>query len=175
MTPLQDLLEKAVESGTVPGAAALVACGGDVEIVGVGEVEPESIVRIASITKPITAAAVMLLVDEGLVSLEDPIARWLPELASPWVVRTLQSAIDDVVPARRSITVEDVLTFRAGWGFPSDFSLPAVVELFQRLPVFGPRETPDEWLATLAEVWCRCCAIPARRGSITPAPTSRAC
>ena len=99
MTPLQNLLETSVESGTVPGAAALVARGEDVEIVGVGEVAPESIVRIASITKPITAAAVMLLVDDGLVSLDDPIARWLPELASPRVVRTPQSPIDDVVPA----------------------------------------------------------------------------
>jgi CubicO group peptidase (beta-lactamase class C family) len=83
MTPLQDLLETAVEGGTVPGAAALVAHGEEIEIAGVGEVEPESIVRIASITKPITAAAVMLLVDEGLVSLDEPIARWVPELASP--------------------------------------------------------------------------------------------
>ena len=152
MTTLQDLLETTVESGSVPGAAALVARGEDVEIAGVGEVEPESIIRIASITKPITAAAVMVLVDEGLVSLDDPIARWLPEVASPRVVRTLESAIDDVVPAARPITVEDLLTFRAGWGFPSDFSLPAVVELFQKLPVFGPREAPDEWLATLARV-----------------------
>src|SRR5438132_12282928 len=152
MTPLQDLLEKTVESGTVPGAAALVGHGEDVEIAGVGEVEPDSIVRIASITKPITAAAIMILVDEGVVSLDDPIARWLPELATPRVVRTLQRAIDDVVPAARPITVEDILTFRAGWGFPSDFSLPAVAELFQKLPVFGPRETPDEWLATLAKV-----------------------
>jgi CubicO group peptidase (beta-lactamase class C family) len=152
MTPLQELLETAVESGTVPGAAALVARGEDVEVSAVGELEPESIVRIASITKPITAAAVMLLVDDGLVVLDDAIARWLPELASPWVVRTPQSAIDDVVPAARPITVEDVLTFRAGWGFPSDFSLPAVVELFHKLPVFGPREAPDEWLATLAQL-----------------------
>jgi CubicO group peptidase (beta-lactamase class C family) len=152
MTPLRDLLETSVESGTVPGAAALVARGDDVEVAGAGEVERESIVRIASITKPITAAAIMILVDEGLLSLADPIARWLPELASPLVVRTPESAIDDVVPATRPITVEDVLTFRAGWGFPSDFSLPAVVELFRKLPVFGPRETPDEWLATLAQV-----------------------
>jgi len=150
--PLQDLLETAVETGRVPGAAALVARGEGVEVAGVGEVEPESIARIASITKPITAAALMILVDEGLVALADPIARWLPELASPGVVRTVQSAIDDVVPATRPITVEDVLTFRAGWGFPSDFTLPAVVELFQKLPVFGPRETPAEWLATLAHV-----------------------
>src|SRR5580765_2909266 len=152
VSSLRDLLKTTVESGCVPGAAALVAHGEEVEVAGAGEVEPESIVRIASITKPITAAGVMLLVDDGLVELDDPIARWLPELASPRVVRTPESAIDDVVPAARPITVEDLLTFRAGWGFPSDFSLPAVVELFQRLPVFGVRETPDEWLATLAGV-----------------------
>jgi CubicO group peptidase (beta-lactamase class C family) len=152
MTALQDLLETAVGNGVVPGAAALVARGDDLEIGSAGEIESESIVRIASITKPITAAAVMLLVDEGLVRLDDPISRWLPELASPRVVRTPQSPLDDVVPAARLITVEDVLTSRAGWGFPSDFSLPAVVELFEKLPVFGPEESPDEWLVTLARV-----------------------
>ena len=149
---LQDLVETAVASGAVPGAAGLLVRGDDLEIGSAGELEPNSIVRIASITKPITAAAVMLLVDDGLVALDDRIARWLPELASPQVVRTPQSPIDDVVPAERPITVGDVLTFRAGWGFPSDFTLPAVVELFERLPVFGPRETPNKWLATLAEV-----------------------
>jgi CubicO group peptidase (beta-lactamase class C family) len=152
MSPLRDLLETAVESGTVPGAAALVAHGEDVEIASAGDLDADSIVRIASISKPITAAALMLLVDQRVVALDDPIARWLPELASPQVVRTPESSIDDVVPAARAITVEDVLTSRAGWGFPSDFSLPAVVALFERLPVFGPRETPDEWLATLAGV-----------------------
>ena len=152
MTALQDLLDTTVASGAVPGAAALVARGEDIEIVAAGEVEPDSIVRLASTTKPITAAAVMLLVDEGLVALDDPIAQWLPELASPRVVRTPQSAIDDVVPVARPITVEDVLSFRAGWGFPDDFSLPAVAELFEKLPLFGTQEAPDEWLATLAQV-----------------------
>ena len=152
MTPLQDLLETSVGAGVAPGAAALVARADDVEVASVGEFKPDSIARIASITKLITAAAVMLLVDEGLVALDAPISRWLPEVASPQVVRTPQSPIDDVVPPARLITVEDVLTFRAGWGFSSDFSLPAVVELFRKIPVFGPRETPDEWLATLAGV-----------------------
>jgi CubicO group peptidase (beta-lactamase class C family) len=151
MRNLDDLLETAVVNGVVPGAAALVSRGDEVEIASAGDIEPDSVVRVASITKPITAAAVMLLVDDGLVALDDPIARWLPELASPQVVRTPESPIDDVVPAARPITVSDLLTFRAGWGFPSDFSLPAVVELFEK-PVFAPRETPDEWLTTLAGV-----------------------
>ena len=152
MASLQELLDAAVADGTVPGAAALVARGDALEVCGVGDVAPDSIVRIASITKPVTAAAVMLLVDDGVLSLAAPVARWLPELAAPRVVRTPESPLDDLVPAARPITVEDVLTSRAGWGFPSDVSMPAVVELFQRLPVFHPSETPDEWLATLASV-----------------------
>jgi CubicO group peptidase (beta-lactamase class C family) len=94
----------------------------------------------------------MLLVDDGLVSLDDPIARWLPELAAPCVVRTPQSPLDDVVPVARPITLEDVLTSRAGWGFPTDLSLPAVVELLQALPVFGAQESPHEWLQSLVGV-----------------------
>jgi len=152
VSALQDIVGSAVATDIVPGAAALVSRGDDVEVASAGDFESDSIARIASISKPITAAAVMLLVDDGLVSLDDPIARWVPELAEPKVVRTPRSTIDDVVPAARPITVENVLTFRAGWGFPSDFALPAVLELFQRLPVFGPRLTPDEWVATLAGV-----------------------
>jgi CubicO group peptidase (beta-lactamase class C family) len=152
MTSLQSLLDEAVGNDSVPGAAALVAHGDEVELAGAGEVAVDSICRVASLTKPITAAAVMLLVQAGVLSLEDPISRWLPELGSPKVVRQPQSPLDDVVPLARPITVEDVLSSRAGWGFPADFSLPAVVELFERLPVFGPRETPDEWVATLAQV-----------------------
>ena len=148
MGELHDLLE----SAGIPGAAALVGRRDELEIASVGDVGPDSIFRIASVTKPITAAAVMLLVDDGVVALDDPIARWLPELESPRVVRTPASPVDDLVPAARPITVDDLLTFRAGWGFPSDFTLPAVVELFQKLPLFGVKETPDEWLVTLAGV-----------------------
>ena len=152
MTSLQDFLQTAAAGEDMPGAAALVARGDAVETAAVGELDADSIARVASITKPITAAAVMLLVDEGRVALDDPISRWLPELCSPVVVRTPGSPLDDVVPASRPITVDDLLTFRAGWGFPSDFSLPAVGELFQKVPPFGIKQTPDEWLMTLSQV-----------------------
>jgi CubicO group peptidase (beta-lactamase class C family) len=141
----------------------LLARGDDVTVEAVGTHTAEggtpmardSIFRIASLTKPITAAAVLLLVEEGRLRLDDPVERWLPELAAPVVVRTPQSPLDDVVPARRPITVFDLLTNRAGYGWPSDFSLPQVQALFtvqtdgrevQRRP------PPDEWLADLARL-----------------------
>ncbi|MFG3013915.1 serine hydrolase domain-containing protein [Streptomyces cinerochromogenes] len=160
---LYETLRRRVDDGTVPGAVALVARGDDVEVVAVGAadvgggvpVTRESIFRIASITKPIMAAAVLTLVEEGRFALDDPIAEWLPELAKPRVVRTPQSPIDDVVPAARSITVEDLLTSRPGWGLPSDFSLPAAKALFEVQDHSRPLQSwpdPDEWLARLAEV-----------------------
>jgi CubicO group peptidase (beta-lactamase class C family) len=152
MSTLKGLLEAAVARDEAPGAAALVDRAGTVERASAGDLQTDSIVRIASLTKPITAAALMLLVDDGLVAVDDPIPRWLPELAAPTVVRTPDAPVDDVVPAARPVTVEDLLTFRAGWGFPDDFSLPAVGVLFERLPVFDVRETPEEWLRTLASV-----------------------
>src|SRR5690349_10349255 len=124
MTTLRKLLEHHVGNGALPGAVALVARGDDVDVEVAGAaMARDSIFRLASVTKPVTAAALLVLVDDGVVALDDPIATWLPELASPVVVRTPASPVDDVVPARRPITVFDVLTSQAGWGFPSDFGL----------------------------------------------------
>ncbi|MET9533712.1 serine hydrolase domain-containing protein [Streptomyces sp. NPDC006649] len=164
MTNLQALLTTYVDAGTVPGAVALVARGDGVEVGtagfsdtgGTSPMARDSIFRIASITKPVTAAAVMMLVDEGRISLDEPVGRRLPELASLSVVRTPDSPVDDVVPAARAITVRDLLTFRAGYGFPSDFSLPAVGLLFSELRQGPPQSeavpAPDEWVATLSRI-----------------------
>jgi CubicO group peptidase (beta-lactamase class C family) len=163
MTNLHEILAKQAASGAVPGAVALVARDDRVEVeaVGLADLEAhipmtrESIFRIASITKPITAAAVMMLVDGGMVALDDPVERWLPELASPMVVRTPSGPVDDVVPANRPITVLDLLTNRAGYGFPSDFSLPAVQALFS-VQTDGRevqlRPDPDQWMSRLAAI-----------------------
>src|SRR5690242_14308895 len=110
---LHELLRRYVDEGAMPGGVALVDRGGPVEVAAVGTADVEgsaplrrdSLFRIASLTKPITAAAVLLLVDDGVLALDAPIADWLPELAAPRVVRTPQSPPDDVVPAARPITV----------------------------------------------------------------------
>jgi CubicO group peptidase (beta-lactamase class C family) len=160
---LRDTLRHHVDEGVLPGAVAVVARPGGTEVVAVGSADVEgtrpmaedSLFRFASLTKPITAAAVLTLVDDGRLALDDPIGRWLPELANPVVVRTPAGPAGDVVPAKRPITVWDLLTSQAGWGWPSDFSLPAVQALFpvqldgrevQRFP------EADVWVAKLAEV-----------------------
>ncbi len=162
MSGLRDMLQSHVAGGAVPGAVGLVARGDQAEVQAVGSaavggapMASDSIFRLASITKPVTAAGVMILVDEGRIALDDPIGRWLPELASPMVVRTPVSKVDDVVPADRPITVFDLLTFRAGYGFSSDFSLPAVQLLFT-VQTDGRevqlRPDPDEWMARLSRI-----------------------
>jgi CubicO group peptidase (beta-lactamase class C family) len=164
MSNLHDILETHVGNAPVPGAVGLVARGDQVEVQAVGSADADgtcpmagdSIFRIASITKPIIAAAVMMLVEDGRIALDDPVRQWLPELASPAVVRTPASPVDDVVPAVRPVTVADLLTFRAGYGFPSDFSLPAVGLLFSELKQGPPQPqivaAPDEWMATLSRI-----------------------
>jgi CubicO group peptidase (beta-lactamase class C family) len=164
MTNLHDVLETYVSNGSVPGAVGLVARGDRVEMQVVGSVDVDgtspmardSIFRIASITKPIVAAAVMTLVEDGRISLDDPVGKWLPELASPTVVRTPASPVDDVVPAATPITVFDLLTSRAGYGFPDEFDLPAVQLLSNELQRDGrePQRppAPDEWMAALSRI-----------------------
>ncbi|MFD7026955.1 serine hydrolase domain-containing protein [Streptomyces sp. NPDC059917] len=164
MTGLRGILEPPVDAGTLPGAVALVARGDAVEVAAVGSCDArggapmarDTIFRIASLTKPITAAAALLLVEEGALALDAPVTPWLPELADRVVVRTPSGPVDDVVPARRPITLSDLLTFRAGYGFPADFSLPAVGLLFSEL-LQGPPQpqrvaAPDAWIEALSGI-----------------------
>ncbi|MCS0605273.1 beta-lactamase family protein [Streptomyces sp. LP11] len=163
MSTLHGLLEAHVGAGSLPGAVGLVARGGQVEAAvvgaqGAGDSAPmarDSIFRVASLTKSVTAAALLILVEEGRTALDDPVGIWLPELGKPMVVRTPASPVDDVVPADRPITVFDVLASQAGYGFPSDFTLPAVRELFTvqkdgRVPSDFP--PADEWMAALGRI-----------------------
>ena len=164
MTDLRDVLAAHVDSGPTPGAVALVAHGDRVEVAAVGAADHgsstpmarDSIFRIASITKPVIAAATMMLVEDGRIGLDEPVGQWLPEIAAPSVVRTPASPVEEVVPAARPITVSDLLTFRGGYGFPADFSLPAVGLLFSELKQGPPQPQlvapPDEWMATLARI-----------------------
>ena len=152
-----------VDRGEMPGLVTLVAHGDDVSVDAIGwfdfertaPMRRDTIFRIASVTKPILATAAMMMVDDGLLPLDAPVERWLPELADRRVLRRVDGPLDDTVPADRPITVADVLTYRMGYGMvvePS-FNPPYPVittaeELGLRMGPPDPRTRldPDEWM-----------------------------
>ncbi len=161
MESLQEIVDALVDAGRVPGAVALFAEGSDVSVatagsasVGGAPMTRDSLFRIASLTKPIVAAAAMALIDRGRIGLDDPVRDWLPELADPVVLRQPDSPLDDVVPAVRPITVRHLLTLTAGHGFPADSSNPEVsrflTDLHQGPPQPATFPPPDDWMALLA-------------------------
>ncbi len=166
LTHLRDRLAAHVQNGDVPGLAALVARGDDVhvEVVGapaLGDRTPlrrDAVFRIASLSKPIGAAGAMALVDDGVFAVSDPVEKFLPELADRRVLRSLESPLRDTVPAERPITIEDLLTFRLGFGSimaPPDTYPIQSAEVELGLMTLGPPWPPppfgaDEWLARFA-------------------------
>jgi len=154
----------------VPGLVALVARGDQVHVealgcvtIGGAPLARDSIFRIASTTKPITAAATLALVEEGLIGLDETVDRLLPELSSRKVLRRMDGPLDDTVPAIRAITVRDLLTFTFGFGaaaemFTSPHAWP-VVEAAEalRLSTIGPPSPDvqpdlDTWIANLGSL-----------------------
>ncbi len=119
---MHDVMAGYVERGEVPGIVTLVSRRGEVHVDAIGNmavgaatpIRRDTIFRIASLTKPITAAATMILVEECKLRLDEPVDRLLPELASRKVLKRLDGPLDDTVPANRPITVRDLLTFRMG-------------------------------------------------------------
>jgi CubicO group peptidase (beta-lactamase class C family) len=122
---MHDVMGGYVERGEVPGMVTLVSRRGEVHVNAMGAkaaggsdpMRRDTIFRIASRTKPITAAATMILVEECKLRLDEPVDRLLPKLANRKVLNHLDGSVDDTAPARRPITVRDLLTFRSGYGF----------------------------------------------------------
>jgi CubicO group peptidase (beta-lactamase class C family) len=152
-----------VDRGALPGLVTLLNRRGEVHVDPIGHSsiggEPmrrDTIFRIASMTKPITAAAAMILIEEGKLHLDEPVERLLPELANRKVLRRVDGPLDDTVPAERSITVRDLLTFTMGFGIVFPFDTYPIQKAATALHLgYGPPEPratpdPDEWLRRLA-------------------------
>lgn len=165
---LQQVLDDTVAGGEAPGLVGLVSRGGETHVFTAGTLayggdQPmgrDTIFRIASMTKPVTAAAAMMLIEEGKLSLEEPVGRLAPELAVLKVLPRLDAALSEAVPAPRPVTVEDVMSFRLGWGVilapPGTYPVQRVIEA-QRIMGFGPPDPtvpygPDEYLRRLGQL-----------------------
>src|ERR1700750_594205 len=120
----RQVLSGFIERQEMPGLVALVSRHDDVHVETLGTLsfddpspmKRDTIFRIASITKPVAAVAAMILVEDCKLRLDESIDPWLPELANRRVLKSLASSIDDTIPATRSITVRDLLTYRMGFG-----------------------------------------------------------
>jgi CubicO group peptidase (beta-lactamase class C family) len=176
---LHAAMSQHVECGDIPGIVTLVAQGDELHVDAIGlkavgtkdPMQRDTIFRIASLTKPITAAATLVLVDIGALLLDDSVGPWLPELANRQVLRHIGSPLDDTVPARRPITVRDLLTSTFGFGsvmampgthpiqkpireghlggdgYPSPLLTPGIDEWMRRLGALPLMHQPGErWL-----------------------------
>jgi CubicO group peptidase (beta-lactamase class C family) len=153
---MHDVMAGHAASGDIPGMVTLVSRRGEIHVDAIGKMaiggapmQRDTIFRIASMTKPVTAVAAMILVEECKLRLDDPVDPFLPELAGRKVLRAVDGPLDDTVSARRAITLRDLLTFRLGLGmlmvFPDRYPIQkAIAEAgFAPGPIF-PSFPPDE-------------------------------
>jgi CubicO group peptidase (beta-lactamase class C family) len=153
-------IEAYVDADQIAGAVSLVWRDGRVAHAGaVGwrdreALDPmarDTIFRIASMSKPVTALAAMTLLEEGRFALDDPISTWAPEFADMRVLRSPAGALDETDPAARQITFDDLLTHRSGLtysemtGGPIDGAYRAALGLD-----IDSDRAPDAWIAGLA-------------------------
>ena len=158
---LEELLRRHVDAGTIPGAVAALGAADAVEVVAVGAARvgggamPEDgIVRIQSMTKPITAVAALRLVAAGRLDLDESLEEWLPELADRRVLAHPTAALHDTVPARRPITLRHLLTNGSGYGMAlvSSPLQQAMVANDTAAGAEPPALGAEEWLARLTEL-----------------------
>ncbi|MEV0144125.1 MULTISPECIES: serine hydrolase domain-containing protein [unclassified Nonomuraea] len=158
---LREVLARHVGSGRIPGLVALVGRGDEahVEVVGTmrhgggAPMRRDTIFRMASTSKPVAMAAAMVLLDECRLRLDDVVDGWLPELADRRVLKRIDGPLEDTVPARRPITVRDLLSSTFGLGMDmTALGSPIMGAIFEQgltpdLP--EPMPEPDEWMRRL--------------------------
>jgi CubicO group peptidase (beta-lactamase class C family) len=153
-------LQGFVDQGSLSGAVTLLWRKGEVvqlntvgfrDLAAKAPMTRDTLFRIASMTKPVTSVAALMLIEEGKLRLDDPITKWMPEFKDMRVLKDASGPVEDTDPAPREITVEDLFTHRSGlaYGFTSSGPIAYAYEKTLGAPLGTPM-TPDEWLAALA-------------------------
>ncbi len=150
-------ISEVCDAGVLAGAVTVVWQRGEVlqvNEVGYRDIDAglpmgrDTLFRIASMTKPVTVAAIMSQVDEGKLTLKDPVTRWAPELADVRVLDDPHGPLDRTHPLRRAMLIEDLLTHTSGLAYAFSVSGP-ISKAYMRLPF---HQGPDAWLAELAKL-----------------------
>ncbi len=161
---MHDVMSGYVERGEVPGLVSALSRHAELHVDVLGTqslgggapMRRDTIFRISSMTKPITAVATMMLVEECTLRLDEPVDRFLPELADRQVLKRLDGPLDETVPSERPITLRDLLTFRLGFGqmFGDPDAYPTLKAANELQIGMGPPSPatmppPDEWIRRL--------------------------
>jgi CubicO group peptidase (beta-lactamase class C family) len=163
---LHNAMAARMAAGELPGLVTVLARGDEVYVDTIGSyafdavpMRRDTLFRVASFTKPVLATATMLLVEDGALDLAEPVDRLLPELADRRVLARIDGPLEETVPADRPITVEDLLTFRMGFGLLTEPTFnppfPIVTAADDLQLVLGPPDprtphSPDEWTRRFA-------------------------
>ena len=163
---IEEAMASYVDRGEVPGVVSLVCRGDDVHVFWHGSLskggppmQRDTIFRIASMTKPVTAVATMICAEDGLFRLDDPVDDLLPELANRRVLTSLDASLDDTVPAQRQVMIRDLLTFT--WGYGQVLASPDTYPILAAADTLkignGPPDplgtpAPDQWIANLGSL-----------------------
>ena len=152
-------LQRVVDAGDLSGFVTLVWRKGEIAQVNAGgyrdlaakaPMTRDTLFRIASMTKPVTTVAALMLLEEGKLRLEDPITKWLPEFSGMQVLKEAGGPIDQTYPSPRDITVEDLMTHRAGLAYAFTSVGPIAQAHEDRLgSPLGTPLTPEAWLKAL--------------------------
>ncbi|HEY8572244.1 serine hydrolase domain-containing protein [Phenylobacterium sp.] len=155
-------LQGFVDQGALSGVVTLLWRKGQIvqlNTAGYRDVETkapmqrDTLFRIASMTKPVTSVAALMLIEEGKLRLEDPITRWLPEFADMQVLKDPTGPVEATYPSPREITVEDLFTHRAGLAYAFTSEGPIAHAHEEALgPPLGTPLTVDQWLAALGSL-----------------------
>ncbi|SIT45205.1 conserved hypothetical protein [Paraburkholderia ribeironis] len=158
---LTNAMQGYVERGEVAGVVSLVWRRGEIgyfEPLGLRDeaaqlpMERATLFRIASMTKPVTSAAILMLIEEDRLALDTPISRWLPELAAPRVLREPAGSLDDTDPVKAPLTVLDLLTHRAGFAYHFTATGPLAEAYAAAFNGFEAHADTGAWLARIARL-----------------------
>ena len=155
-------LQGVVDKGYLSGVVTLLWRNGkvaDVTAVGKRNLETgapmtrDTLFRIASMTKPVTSAVILMLMEEGKLRLDDPITKWAPEFSDMAVLKDPEGALDATYPTPRAITIEDLLTHRSGLAYAFT-SMGPIAEAYQKAlgDVLSTNQDPDDWMRALASL-----------------------
>ncbi|MEI9929365.1 MAG: serine hydrolase domain-containing protein [Rhizomicrobium sp.] len=156
------MLQGVVDAGDLSGLVTLIWRDGEiVQVNTIGKrdiesdrpMERDTLFRIMSMTKPVTSAAALMLMEEGKLELHDPITKWMPEFANMRVLRRPDGPLDETDPSPRDITVEDLFTHRSGLAYAFSSSGPIGKAHDEALgSAFDNPLAPDEWLKRLGSL-----------------------